>query len=85
MRRKYHWAAVYAAAVLETDNSKIQHKIMQAELAIQARINSEMDYHERRAIQNACKVLKALIDERTQPSSGRHGIAIQASQPILGA
>ena len=85
MSQKYRWAATYAAAVLETDNSKIGHKIMQAALAIQVRSNSQVDYHERKAIQNACKVLKALIDERTQPSSGRHGIAIRPSQSTLDA
>ena len=85
MSQKYRWAATYAAAVLETDGRKIGHKIIAAVLAIQARSNSEVDYHERKAIQNACKVLKSLINERIQPTSSKDGMAIQPSQSILRA
>jgi hypothetical protein len=65
---EYEWQRPYAAAVLETDRSRLAHRIEQTSSAIKARINELKQDHmgtpeERMAIEDALSCLDVVRRE----------------------
>jgi hypothetical protein len=71
---KSMWQESYKAAVLETDQCKLDAHIEAAEEAIRARValNDQISPEEQTAIQEATSRLRVLRLERKLDLSGRH-------------
>jgi|HubBroStandDraft_6_1064221.scaffolds.fasta_scaffold1238865_2 hypothetical protein len=65
----YPWHAAYAAAVLETDDSKISERIQKALDAIEERLHNPVDISERVKIEDARIALDVLKSERVGRSA----------------
>jgi hypothetical protein len=71
MSTAYAWQKVYQEAVLETDDARLQHRVNQAQAAIDARLlelsgNGKNAGEERTAIGDALNGLTLLRNERLQ-------------------
>jgi len=72
MNLDYEWQSPYAAAVLETDRSKLSQRIAEAHTAIHARVEElnrdpQGRPEEQMAIEFALSALKLLSQEITEP------------------
>jgi len=72
MNLDYEWQGTYAAAVLETDRSKLSQRIAEAHTAIGARVEELNQDHqgtpeERLAIDFALNALRLLSQEVAEP------------------
>jgi hypothetical protein len=83
MEKIYVWENIYLAAVLETDDLRLTHRIAAALAAINARLGrlSEADTDERQAIAKALYALRKIRDERL---SGRLERLTGQSVPTRG-
>jgi hypothetical protein len=73
MKADYVWEEVYAAAVLETDNTKLPNRLHVAKAAIDNRLHElQLDHggspEERQAISDALNGLNVLRKERERRS-----------------
>jgi hypothetical protein len=76
----YLWQAAYMAAVYETDDSRMDGRILEARAALEQRLLSPIEGEEYRAIEYAEKALEVLRAERIRKFDGSRS-SRQTSEP----